>query len=98
MDYQNSLTNYIAKCSLILIGMVVATAAHAQSGPGEGLESIPADQYANDVERRAASANQRTFNTLDPACNPGGVLDQIADPSAPPIGADPRCVGDVFSI
>jgi uncharacterized protein YhjY with autotransporter beta-barrel domain len=98
MDYQNSLTNYIAKCSLILIGMVVATAAHAQSGPGEGLESIPADQYANDVERRAASANQRTFNTLDPACNPGGVLDPIADPSAPPIGADSQCVGDVFSI
>jgi uncharacterized protein YhjY with autotransporter beta-barrel domain len=98
MGYSNSLTKYIANCSLILIGMVVVTAVQAQSAPGEGLGSIPADQYANDVERRAALANQATFDTLDPACNPGGVLDQIVDPSAPPPGADPQCIGDVFSI
>ena len=76
--------------------LLYAPVTFAQSDPGEGLGSIPLDAYANDVERRAALANQMTFDTIDPTCNPDGVFDQIAnpDPSRAPVG----CEGDIFTV
>lgn len=72
--------------------------AAAQSGPGEGLEGLDPALFSNDVERQAAAANQATFDILDFACNPGGVLDTQVDPGGPPQGADPECNGDVFNV
>jgi len=66
-------------------------AVNAQSLPGEGLLGIPSENYANDVERRSAAANQSTFNVLDAACNPFGDLDGDPNPAGPGQGADPAC-------
>src|SRR5690606_13773988 len=48
--------------------------------PGPGLTD-PALVYANSVEGAAARANDLVFRTLNPACNPGGVLDQLPRPA-----------------
>lgn len=87
-----------ARAILLSAAMFVSFQAAAQSGPGEGLENLDQALFSNDVERRAAAANQATFNILDVACNPGGVLDRQLDPSGPPQGADPQCNGDVFNV
>lgn len=72
------------------------------SGPGltgSGLE------YANDVERAAAEANDLVFRTLDTDCNPGGVLDQIPSPQFGDLtrltngqGPGPLCNADTFFV
>ena len=89
-------TAQFARSILLIAAMTLTSPLLAQTPPGEGLGGIPLEDYANDVERRAALANQVTFNQLDPTCNPGGVFDRIAnpDPSLAPDG----CTGDVFSV
>ena len=61
--------------------------------PGAGLPGLA---YANDVEIAAASANQATFDALDPVCNPGGIFDTDPEPAAPPVGTG--CTADHFLI
>ena len=88
-----------SKLAVGLLGMLllgVSQLAHAQSPPGPGLTGLPDDVFDNDVERASAIANQATFDTLDEACNPGGVLDQIPDPRLPPNPT--QCGGDIFAI
>lgn len=63
------------------LSVILATDASAQSSnPGPGLLDARLD-FANDVERAAAAANQSTFNALDSVCNPAGILDTVASPA-----------------
>ena len=83
---------------LALSGLVAAVAvpfgALAQTAnPGPGLVGLA---YANDVERAAAQANQRVFDTLDASCNPGGIFDTEPEPGAPPLGTG--CNDDRFFV
>ena len=80
---------------IALLALWALPATLAQSSPGQGLLGLGDSTFANDVELRAAVANQQTFDVLDAECNPGGVLDRVANPTDSPSAS---CVGDVFSI
>ncbi len=99
----------LAVCAAVaLFGLgrgVEAQTNDGQAGPGllgSGLS------YANDIERAAAAANDLVFRTLDTDCNPGGVLDQIPDPTFGDItsvgatrdagGPGPLCNPDTFFV
>lgn len=67
----------------IAFASFLATYIYGQGVLAQGLtDSDVFDQYANDVERAAAQANQATFEALN--CDPTGFLDQNPNPSAPP--------------
>lgn len=76
---------------VLLVCPVFASAQTAN--PGLGLEGL---EYANDVERAAAVANQGVFDRLDVPCNPGGIFDTQPEPIAPPPGT--TCNGDTFFV
>ncbi|HEX5420539.1 MAG TPA: autotransporter outer membrane beta-barrel domain-containing protein [Gammaproteobacteria bacterium] len=101
-------------CVLCAVAFTYATRAPAQTSegqpdPGPGL-SGPGLVYANDVERAAAASNDLVFRTLDPQCNPNGVLDQIPSPTYGDIsalgtgapfgqaGPGPLCTPDAFFV
>ncbi|MFK8014106.1 MAG: autotransporter outer membrane beta-barrel domain-containing protein, partial [Gammaproteobacteria bacterium] len=85
-----------ALATLLTLGtLAISPAGHAQSLDGQGLLGLDTSVFANDVEVRAALANQQTFDILDAQCNPGGVLDRVVNPDASPNQA---CAGDVFSV
>lgn len=71
--------------------------------PGPGLMD-PGLVYSNAVEGAAALANDLVFRTLNPACNPGGVLDQLPRPTYEDIesrtGMPPAelCTRDTFHV
>lgn len=75
----------VTACFAVALLPLWVQAQSATDGPGL-LDSRLV--YANDVERAAALANQRTFDALDPVCNPGGQFDQVAAPAelVPPSG------------
>jgi uncharacterized protein with beta-barrel porin domain len=72
-------------------------AGFSQSAPGPGLIPL-SSQYASEVERAAAVANQATFNQLDTGgCNPGGIYNNIPSPTYNP-GLTPACTGGEFNV
>ena len=88
----------IQALSLLFFCGVTGTAL-AQSPPGPGLIGIPADQYENDVERQSAIANQDTYDSLDPLCNPENVLGTDPNPMGPPSTARGICSSsEVFNV
>ena len=72
--------------ALVALGCVGwASVSFAQEGEEEGPRPGPGLTggsliYANGIERAAAEANDRVFRTLDPDCNPFGVLDSLPSP------------------
>lgn len=80
----------------LVFSIIWSGGASGQTRITDSLNGELLDLYNNDVERRAALANQSAFNALDAICNPTGALDSIANPQAPVAG---QCSDqDVFSV
>jgi uncharacterized protein YhjY with autotransporter beta-barrel domain len=79
--------------TLAIVAWTPRTVLAQTTNPGLGLPGLA---YANEVERVAAVANQAAFDALDASCNPGGALDTVPEPPAPPPGAS--CGADHFFV
>jgi outer membrane lipase/esterase len=97
----------LAPAALCVSAALAAAPAIAQSNGGNLGPGLVGLTYANDVELRAAVANDTTFRLLDTDCNPSGVFDQNPAPSydqirpgsrqAGPV-AGARCTEDAFFV
>jgi hypothetical protein len=94
--------NLPGAAAMLGLSLLVAGAALGQSAPGPGLVG-PTLTYAGEIERAAARSNDLVFRTLDPQCNPAGVLDPLPAPEFADISArrgtpGPLCNADTFHV
>jgi outer membrane autotransporter protein len=80
-------------------------AAAALAAPAVAQTNLASLTFANAIEQGAATSNDTVFRTLDPQCNPGGVLNTLPQPvyadltgRADGSVAGPLCTEDAFFV
>src|SRR5690606_6522947 len=90
----------------VCAGLAISGHGYAQSDGepilGPGLDGLAA-QYSNGIERGAALSNTLVFETLEPQCNPFGVLNSDPSPRYEDISGrqaspGPLCTQDAFHV
>lgn len=86
--------------ALTACGLLLAAAA-----PAVAQTNLAALTFANAIEQGAAASNDTVFRTLDPQCNPGGVLNTLPQPVYANLTgraggslAGPLCTEDAFFV
>ena len=104
-------TNRLSRAARRRVNLVVIALGASSAFPSIGYSQSPAGPgltggsltYNNAVEVAAAQANDLVYQTLDRDCNPGGVLDTLANPTFGDITArgqtpGPLCNQDTFFV